>query len=104
MELIPMINGGLVKGELVVFAAKSGVGKSKMSESLTRNERLNLAVCYFGLYTIGMATNDCDKVDEDCAMDNAGVPFYYDQLNDRQRKVLDDMVAFKEKAQAMMMW
>lgn len=98
------LNGGIPAGELVLMVAGNGVGKSRVFDQLTRNERLNLAVCYFGLYTIGMATNDGDKVDEDCAMDNAGVPFYYNQLNDRQRKVLDDMVAFKEKAQALRMW
>jgi len=74
-----LTNGGIPAGEMVVMVAGNGVGKSRLFDQLTRVERLNLAVCYFGLYMIGMATNDGDKVDEDCAMDNAGVPLYLQQ-------------------------
>lgn len=56
---------------------------------LARNERIYLATRIHGLYTLGMAVTESEKTDEDCCMDNTGVPHYYSQLNERDRACLD---------------
>lgn len=58
------------------------------TDQLTREERIDLAVCCYGLYSIGLASNECQRIDEDCAMDNMGVPFLRSQLTDHHLKVL----------------
>jgi len=58
---------------------------------LTHKERLDLAVCYFGLYTFGLATTPKEIVDEQCAMDNCGVPFLESLLNEKQKQILEKL-------------
>jgi hypothetical protein len=60
-----------------------------MATELSRDERIDLAVCYYGWYTFGMAATDSERCDEDCAMDNGGVPRYADQLTEKHIEVLD---------------
>lgn len=65
--------------------------ESKIPEKcvpLKRKDRIYLAVAYYGWYTFGMAATDSQRIDEDCAMDNGGVPYYEHQLNDKQREIL----------------
>lgn len=60
--------------------------------ALSREDRITLASCYYGLYTIGMAANKSQQIDEDCAMNNVGVPHYEHQLTDRHRQVLAEQM------------
>lgn len=62
--------------------------QTQEKKPLSREDRLTLAQCYYGWYTFGMATTDSERVDEDCAMDNNGVPYYEDQLTDKHKEVL----------------
>lgn len=55
---------------------------------LTHKERVDLAVCYFGLYMLGMSG---DEVDVRCAMDNFQVPWLDSQLNEQQREILNKL-------------
>lgn len=55
---------------------------------LNREDRITIAVTLFGLYTLGMAENESEKIDENCAMDNMGVPYYEEQLNEDHHQVL----------------
>jgi hypothetical protein len=57
-------------------------------EILPRQDRISLAAGYFGVYTIGLAANDFQKADEDCAMDNMRVPYYVSDLTDEQMAYL----------------
>ena len=79
--------GGYPLGEIVILAA-TGTGKSTLMEPLPRKSRIDLAVLVHGLYTFGMATTDCERCDEDCAMDNMGIPYYKYQLTERDKEVL----------------
>lgn len=56
---------------------------------LTRKERINIATHFYGLYTIGLASNDFQRIDEDCAMDNMRVPFLKSQLTPEMEKYLE---------------
>lgn len=67
------------------------------SESITptltpipREDRLYLARAVYGLYTFGLAQTDRDRIDEDCAMDNQGIPYYLEQLTDSQRLTINE--------------
>lgn len=62
--------------------------KTEEKKLLSREDRLILAQSYFGWYTFGMATTESERVDENCAMDNGGVPIYEDQLTDKHKEVL----------------
>lgn len=55
---------------------------------LSRNDRIYLGAVYYGLYTLGMAGSDSERTDEDCAMDNFGVPYYQYQLSDSHKEIL----------------
>lgn len=55
---------------------------------LPRKDRVRLAVVMYGLYLIGQASNDLERIDEDCAMDNSQIPRRYEELNDLQRYVI----------------
>lgn len=63
--------------------------EQKKYTKLEREERIHLAVVYFGLYTFGLASTAFQQTDEDCAMDNGGVPYYEDQLNADQWKLIE---------------
>jgi len=58
---------------------------------IPRKQRIDLAVCHFGLYTFGLAMTDCERVDEDCAMDNMSVPFYFEQLTPTMKESLEKL-------------
>jgi hypothetical protein len=62
--------------------------QTQPSKKISREDRIVLAHSYFGWYTFGMATNDAERIDENVAMDNGGVPFYEDQLTDKHKEVL----------------
>jgi hypothetical protein len=64
------------------------------SNELTREERVSIAACHFGLYMLPMTLFDAKQVesgtgstgplvDIDCAMDNMGVPHYRDDAKMR---------------------
>lgn len=55
---------------------------------LPRKDRIRLGVMMYGLYLLGLASNDCERVDEDCAMDNSGVPRDYSQLTEQHKHVI----------------
>lgn len=59
-----------------------------MTTAISRDDRVVLACSYYGLYAIGMATNDFERTDENCAMDNVGVPYYQEQLTEDHLAVL----------------
>lgn len=61
---------------------------------LPRETRINLAVSYYGLYMFGMAVTQSERVDEDCAMDNAGIPYYEDQLTEAHKAKLEHLKSF----------
>jgi hypothetical protein len=54
---------------------------------IPRNQRIILGGAMGGNYMLGMAGTEFEKVDEDCAMDNARIPRHYQNLslNDRAR-------------------
>lgn len=81
--------GGYPLGEIVILAA-TGTGKSTLMDPLPREDRITLAVMLHGMYTFGMAATDGERCDEDCAMDNMGIPYYREHLTERDRAVLDD--------------
>ena len=56
---------------------------------LSREDQLALAQYYYGWHIKGMTATDSQRVDEDCAMDNGGVPQYEDQLTDKHKEVLE---------------
>lgn len=87
MSISETLSGGVRLGELVIFSA-SNKGKSILMEPLPRQYRIDLAVMVHGLYTIGMAVTDGERCDEDCAMDNMGIPYYWAQLTERDRVAL----------------
>lgn len=88
MILLDQLNGGILHGELVAFVS-SCKNKSTMMEPISRAERITLAVCVYGLYTMGLATTDSERCDEDCAMDNMRVPYYKEQLTPRDVAALE---------------
>lgn len=49
-------------------------------KALTREERIWIATKFFGLYVLGNAMTESEKIDEDCGMDNMGVPRYHKNL------------------------
>lgn len=49
---------------------------------LARDQRVCIAQTCFGLYLIGLAATESEIIDENCAMDNAGVPFYEEMLTE----------------------
>lgn len=51
------------------------------TQQLTRQQRTDIAIGYFRLYSVGSALTDFERDEEDCAMDNAGVPDYRWELN-----------------------
>ena len=68
------------------------IGDKMGTVALSREDRITLASCYYGLYLVGMAANKSQQIDEDCAMNNMGVPYYEHQLTDRHRQVLAEHV------------
>ena len=66
----------------------------KDNNELSRNERVALATRLFGLYMLPLHLADAktqgELTDIDCAMDNARVPFYRDQLTEEMKKILEE--------------
>ena len=58
---------------------------------IPREDRLFLAATVFGLYSIGRAPSRGAQIDENCAMDNAGVPYYDHQLTIEMQDKLDEL-------------
>jgi hypothetical protein len=56
---------------------------------LTHRERILLADKFFGLYLIGFAGSESERVDERCAMDNSLVPFMTSHLTKVQREHIE---------------
>lgn len=59
-------------------------------EEIDRNDRISIACTFYGLYMIGLATTEIEKIDENCAMDNFGVPYYKHQLTDGHKQYLEN--------------
>lgn len=56
---------------------------------MSRQHRVTLGTCMYGLYVLGLATTPSEECDEDCAMNNMGVPYRYEDLTATQRATLD---------------
>lgn len=56
---------------------------------IDRKDRVLLAQLHYGLYTIGFAITDSERVDEDCCMDNCGVPYYTEKLSLREQDLIE---------------
>ena len=56
---------------------------------LPRFHRVLLATLHYGLYMIGHASTDSERIDEDCCMDNCGVPIFQDQVSEKQQALID---------------
>lgn len=58
---------------------------------IARADRVALASSFYGLYLLGSAMTDSERIDEDCAMDNMRVPFLTDCLSNAQRAYLEQL-------------
>lgn len=65
-----------------------------LSGPISREDRVALASRVHGLYLIGQASCEAQRLDEDCAMDNARVPQRYEELTAEDRKALAAAVPF----------
>jgi hypothetical protein len=63
-----------------------------------REDRIYLGQTVYGLYTLGLAGSDSERIDEDCAMDNMRVPYYKKDLTSAQRSIIATGEAFKKVA------
>lgn len=66
-------------------------------DSLHRKDRIAIACRFYGLYTIGFASTEREKVDEDCCMDNMRVPYRTDQLTEDMQQYLSDLNVRRKK-------
>jgi len=57
-------------------------------DELSYRERVTIACMFYGLYRMGVAVTDFDRVDELCCMDNMHVPWLYSQLTDKMQHCL----------------
>lgn len=55
---------------------------------MSRKHRILVGSVIFGLYVLGFAVTDSEKIDEDCRMDNACVPRHYEDLREKDRKYI----------------
>lgn len=53
---------------------------------MSRKHRILVGSVIFGLYTLGLAITESEKIDEDCCMDNSGIPHHYEDLREKDRK------------------
>jgi hypothetical protein len=77
------------------------------SKELTREERVAIATRIYGLYMMPQFLFDAKLnnsssalTDIDCAMDNAGVPYYRDLLKESEKKVLEEEQRMQEQVAA----
>lgn len=63
---------------------------------IPRKDRIILGQTWYGLYTLGLAITDLQRIAEDCAMDDLGVPFYIEKLTDEQKDRIEEF-NFHEK-------
>lgn len=61
----------------------------KEDSRLSREERVQLAQKIYGLYSIGLAMSESERIDEDCCMDNCKVPFLRSQLKQAEIEWLE---------------
>jgi len=80
---------------------------NKESKELTREERVAIATRIYGLYMMPIFLSDAKLnassgalVDIDCAMDNAGVPYYRSMLKDSEKAVLEEEKKMLETIEA----
>jgi hypothetical protein len=62
-------------------------------EKIPRQDRIALACSFYGLYMFGLAVTESERVDEDCAMNNARVPWCVGMLTEAHEKYLDELRA-----------
>ena len=66
-----------------------------MLRPLSREARITLGSSFYGIYTLGMASTESEMIDEDCVMDNIGVPFYEELLKPEHIKCLEEHAFYR---------
>jgi hypothetical protein len=69
---------------------------------MSRQHRIILGSNYYGLYVLGMASTDFERTDEDCGMDNIGVPRRYEDLTEKHREKLLSVLANEAELKKML--
>jgi hypothetical protein len=64
--------------------------------AIPREDRIYLGQTVYGLYTLGMAGSDSERIDEDCVMDNMRVPYYKKDLTSAQHSIIATGEAFRK--------
>jgi hypothetical protein len=57
-------------------------------KKISFNDRVTIANVYYGLYSANTHVSENEQVDAECAMDNAGVPYYEHDLTEHMKTTL----------------